>query len=923
MKKLLCLLLCLAAILAFYACGRRQNDEFDAEEENVWYGVFLGDNLTLNISAPVGLVNMSIEAAAASLTQRLALHGIDIYINIETYVPQERNDHFNRILGQFAAGDGVDIFVLDNFPLYLFIENGFLQDIYPMIDASDWNRNDFFENVLRGYEVNGRLYSMPTSFGFDFIGVNSNLPREFIDRFANLSHISMIELAEMYFELIEYHPEWGEYAFINFETMIHSFMPLLNSAVDFYNKTVNFPENFSQQLQTLYNAFEYNNRFNTVPIFTHTEENMRLLQERYVFFRPVGVSGVFEPLLDFETTYFTHFLPVANDKGELINRAWGIEVAVNANTNPVLAWAFIEELLLNETGGFGANSHIIRQFAWEYLVSGLTQSLSNINIRPVIGTPTTAIQQAANRIIAYADLPISLPITNLLLPPEAYIDGFDAMSVSQMEESITNWLNAERQPVTPPAPEIVPDDTVLTLTVRTPNSQTGVLRQAAAAMNASWRERGIPYVFELIVEDWSWNNRLAEETQIARLNIELMAGGGPDMFFFLPTTIVPVYQAITSTFDFVVREGHDIRTLAERGFVADINMLIENHHESNRSDFHEHILDALEINGELYIFPVSFGFSRVGINANIAQSHINRFMNYTSISFSELMNFYLDLGYWHLLPGAPFAYMNLQSAVINNMTPFIDFNARVSNINSPEFVNMLDIILPIFREHEIITSGLASNSPVGDTFAMVADEQIFEAGSFKLWEAGAFFTYTTQSFVHYIPFTDDNGNLLFDINNVNHTWASWVITNAGNMPLAWEFLIYMLYAYYEPRGQAATDIVAGWYTNWNNDSLGIPIKRAHFEGQFRGVFDRVVASSRWGLGFLYRHDSPELEQEVENAINTLAAQSEMPVAPINPLFPPLIFNLVNEPLEQLRLGLITTEIAAQRIHNAIQLWLME
>ena len=506
-------------LLVFTACGRDQTDENDEAEQNGGaFGVHLADSFTLTISTPTGIPNMNIESAAANFTSRMADEGIDVNVVIETYIWEERDIHFERKLGRFAAGIGPDIFVPDGFPLYPFMENGFIRDIYPLIDASEnWSREDFFENALRGYEIDGRLYVMPMSFGFDFVGINANVPREFLNRFAQKNYVSINELAALYNELASAYPQWGEYAFINFHNLINSFRPEINSAIDFAGQRAVFGQSVADALNDLRNAFVDNNRFGTEMIFTHSEEDVRMLQERYVFFRPIGVSGAPESLFDFQTTYFTDFVPIANKNGELINTTWGFEVAVNANTDSALAWAFIEELISTtaERGDFSASSHISRRHARHYLVSGLETALTQFIIRPIAGSQTSAINQAAERIIGYGDMPIAMPSAVRYFPVEVYIDvlwAFDegsisaAETLSQIETRIAEWFLAQRPPITPyvPAAIMVHYGPTQTLTVRTPNTHTGALEQAAEMMNASWRERGEVYAFELVVEDWNW-----------------------------------------------------------------------------------------------------------------------------------------------------------------------------------------------------------------------------------------------------------------------------------------------------------------------------------------------------------------------------------------------------------------------------------
>ena len=219
-----------------------------------------------------------------------------------------------------------------------------------------------------------------------------------------------------------------------------------------------------------------------------------------------------------------------------------------------------------------------------------------------------------------------------------------------------------------------------------------------------------------------------------------------------------------------------------------------------------------------------------------------------------------------------------------------------------------------------IAAGWVTNAVENDFLTERSYEQLFEMGSFKMMGTEAFFSRPSPFFVNYIPFTDDTGNLLFDITR-NNTWATWAITAAGDSALAWEFMIYLLEAYYAPIGRAAVEPIWGTPVDWANESLATPIKRTHFESKTRMALE---AYSNWpGTGFTYTHGSPERIREIDNAIQILAAQNEMPAAHINPFFPPLVWDIISPILENLQHGLITTEAAAQQIHNSIQLWLIE
>jgi len=99
--------------------------------------------------------------------------------------------------------DTPDIFYIeDNRDLRTFARSGFLVDIYTLIDADPHiSRDDFFTEALRAFEINGRLFMLPISFGFQYVGINAGLPQEFIDRFTQHSTITFPQMIDLYIDL--------------------------------------------------------------------------------------------------------------------------------------------------------------------------------------------------------------------------------------------------------------------------------------------------------------------------------------------------------------------------------------------------------------------------------------------------------------------------------------------------------------------------------------------------------------------------------------------------------------------------------------------------------------------------------------------------------------------------------------------------
>jgi len=61
-------------------------------------------------------------------------------------------------------------------------------------------------------------------------------------------------------------------------------------------------------------------------------------------------------------------------------------------------------------------------------------------------------------------------------------------------------------------------------------------------------------------------------------------------------------------------------------------------------------------------------------------------------------------------------------------------------------------------------------------------------------------------------------------------------------------------------------------------------------------------------------------QQFENAIGRIAAYNEQPMAMLRPMIP---VQLYEEHFDQFRRGLIDADTAAQRMHSAVSLWLIE
>ncbi len=81
-----------------------------------------------------------------------------------------------------TSGRVPDILITDNnLPIDSYISKGLIEDLYPYIDKDEeLNKDNFFPNVLKAYETNGKLYQMIPSFTvFTVVGKTSEVgPKE-------------------------------------------------------------------------------------------------------------------------------------------------------------------------------------------------------------------------------------------------------------------------------------------------------------------------------------------------------------------------------------------------------------------------------------------------------------------------------------------------------------------------------------------------------------------------------------------------------------------------------------------------------------------------------------------------------------------------------------------------------------------------
>jgi len=925
------LLIVFISIITFglSACNRRHNNDGITENDNQQGTPIQGsqelthaqDREVFTISTPFG--NLSrIEESADAFRQTLANQDIDIQMNVISYMQDEWQDQQSLLLSKFAAGVGPDIFLRDNLLLYPFIENGFLADIFTVIDQStNFSRNDFFSNVLDGIAVNGNLYMLPLQFSMDYIGINPNIPQPFINRFEALDRATPTDIATLYLDLIAEHPEWADFALIHGFNATQALAPEFNNAVNFAGRTANFAN--IEFLETLRMAFDGNQRFETPPFgWGITAEEFEVVQVHYAFSRISGVFSGIYGLFNFQDPVFINYIPLADESGRLVNRAWGMEMVVNHTANPDFVMGFITQVISDDAAEdfrLGSNIPIMPRYLQHVVETSFRSTLTQIEILPLMDNETFTIEQAITRIEEYSTWPSNTMIANYLFSPWSFMEIFSEFlesdmpadeAASQIESAIIEWLNETRPEIEPfvYAPALtLPNLPARTLTVRSDNRHTGVFQQAADRINAAWLERGENYIFEVIVEDHSWTNWEDMDSRATTLRMELMSGQGPDIF--------------------LLTNYHEIHALVASGFLQDIYTLMDADPNTNRDEFFTQALAAFELNNGLFTLPTSFGFEYVAVNANLPQEFLNRFNQKSTISLTQMMEFYLDLKdthpeeFGHLTFNTGSGISSSHNVLQTALAAFIDFNARTTDITNPRFIEALELMGRVYANWDLDSSwGLSISEP--EFLRDRAEEYVFYAINQGVVSFDAFFTADPPIFKNHIPLVNDRGYLILDTPGEHgQVWSAICVTSVADGALAWEFIREVLYAYVNPVGRAAVEPVFGSANRWGRESLASPIERVHYREHllrtFEATYDRFYDHMQTFVGF---DDPANRQRQFEAAVDRISSYNQQPMSLLTPMIPQHLFA---EHFDQFKRGLISAETAAQRIDNAISLWLIE
>ncbi len=153
-------------------------------------------------------------------------------IQIKDYSQFNTEDDYEggitKLNTDITSGKVPDILITDNnLPIDSYIAKGLIEDLYPYIDKDEeLSKDNFFPNVLKAYETNGKLYQMVPSFTiFTVVGKTSEVGPEEGWTLADLNAImetrpkdTMVFVREIRSRILDYSIQMSGEQFIDWKT---------------------------------------------------------------------------------------------------------------------------------------------------------------------------------------------------------------------------------------------------------------------------------------------------------------------------------------------------------------------------------------------------------------------------------------------------------------------------------------------------------------------------------------------------------------------------------------------------------------------------------------------------------------------------------------------------------------------------------
>ena len=236
------------------------------------------------------------------------------------------------------SGKGPDIIELSGGNMQIYAAKGILEDLYPYMDADEEiNKEDYVESVRKAFEVDGKLYTMPSRFY-----VNTVLAK--VSSVGDRQSITLDELMQIMDGLPE-NAQIYEYA-TKSSTLMYNIMMNMDEYVNWNTGECKFNSD------DFVKALEFANRFDTE--FQYNQSDLSRpakIQQGLLLMTEISISSVEEYIL-YEAMFrepvaFVGY-PTTKENGSFLSHDGSI-LAINAKSkNKDGAWQFIRQQLTKD-----------------------------------------------------------------------------------------------------------------------------------------------------------------------------------------------------------------------------------------------------------------------------------------------------------------------------------------------------------------------------------------------------------------------------------------------------------------------------------------------------------------------------------------------------------------------------------------------
>jgi len=405
-----------------------------------------------------------------------------------------------RLSIQMMAGDAPDIIIVNRQSVRPMAEQGFLVNFYDLIDQDPYlSRDDFFTQALSAFEIDGGLYMLPASFGFEYIGINAQLPQHIIDEFIQKSFVTIDGMMDLYLRLMAtYAYEFGHLvlgipsiwnASRSFQSGVEGllspfamestilFEAILGNYIDFDTRTADFANPlFASSLESAKGIFERDFINPTGQFVTrmlnwrsgfvlNNDRGMSTWANEYVFSVKGSALNPIHAFITPVTPQFIHYIPLADNQGRLLispspindGGSWSTvsaKLCITAGADIDLAWEFVQHML----EVYSTNRHdslatpILRKHFENQLRISVDRALGHSQRPNFVGRGDFEQHRlirdyTTRRISAYNEMPMALLTTEI--PRGLYEENLDLFLrgimpiedfIQQLHNSVTLWL---------------------------------------------------------------------------------------------------------------------------------------------------------------------------------------------------------------------------------------------------------------------------------------------------------------------------------------------------------------------------------------------------------------------------------------------------------------------------------------------------